>query len=88
MRLIVSEKIRKIFITFSVAIKKKCDDNKTITHKLRFIDSFRFTNFSLSDLVDNLSGRVFSSVVRTKGMFCRVKKSQINLQMQKMQRRM
>ena len=55
-------------ITFSVPIKKKCDDNKTITHKLRFIDSFRFMNFSLSDLVDNLSGRIFNSIVCTKCM--------------------
>ena len=33
------------YITFSVPVKKKCDDNKTITHKLRFIDSFRFRMF-------------------------------------------
>ena len=51
------------YITFSVPIKKKCDDNKTITHKLRFIDSFRFMNFSLSDLVDNLCGKIFNSKV-------------------------
>ena len=29
------------------------------------IDSFRFINFSLSDLVDNLSGRIFNSIVCT-----------------------
>ena len=29
-------------ITFSVPIKKERDDGKTITHKLRFIDGFRF----------------------------------------------
>ena len=43
------------YITFSVPIKKKCGDSKTITHKLRFIDSFRFMPTSLSDLVDNMS---------------------------------
>ena len=42
------------YITFSVPIKK-CDDGKTITHKLKFIDSFRFMPTSLSNLVDNLS---------------------------------
>ena len=56
------------YITFSVPIKKKCDDNKTITHKLRFIDSFRFMNFSLSDLLDNFSERIFNRRVYKKCM--------------------
>ena len=30
------------YITFSAPIKKKCDNGKKITYKLRFIDSFRF----------------------------------------------
>ena len=38
-------------ITFSVPFRKKCDDNIIITPKLRFIDSFRSMNFSLSDLI-------------------------------------
>ena len=45
------------YFTFSVPIKKECDDNRTITCKLRFIDSFRF----MSDLVDNMSG-IFNSI--------------------------
>ena len=32
---------------------KKC---KTTTHRLKFTDSYRFTQCSLSTLVDNLSG--------------------------------
>ena len=63
----IGENMEK-YITFSVPIKKKCDDNKTITHKLRFSDSFRFMNFSLSHLVDNLSGRTFNRIVCTKCM--------------------
>ena len=43
------------YITFSVPIKKKCDNGKTISYKLKFIDSFRFMPTSLSNLVDNLS---------------------------------
>ena len=55
----IGENMEK-YITFSVPIKKKCDDGKTITRKLRFIDSFRFMSASLSDLVDNLSGIFYS----------------------------
>ena len=57
------------YITFSVPIKKVLDNDndndkkngkgkkaKTITYSLRFIDSCRFMQDSLSNLVDNLSG--------------------------------
>ena len=40
-------------INFSVPIKKKLDNGKKITHKLNFIDSFRFMLTSLSSLVDD-----------------------------------
>ena len=56
------------YITFSVPIKKVLDNDndndkkngkgkkaKTITYRLRFIDSCRFMQDSLSNLVDNLS---------------------------------
>ena len=43
------------YITFSVAIKKKLDNDKAIIYKLKFIDSYRFMSTSLSNLVDNLS---------------------------------
>ena len=41
--------------TFSLPVKKECDNGKAITHKLKFIDSFRFLPTSLSELVDNTS---------------------------------
>ena len=50
------------YITFSVPIKKVLDNDndndrdKTVTYKLKFIDSYRFMQDSLSNLVDNLSG--------------------------------
>ena len=44
------------YITFSVSIKKECKNGKTITCKLKFIDSSRFMQSSLSELVDNMSG--------------------------------
>ena len=43
------------YITFSVSIKKELDYGKTITYKLKFINSFRFMSSSLFNLVDNLS---------------------------------
>ena len=49
------------YITFSVPIKKECDNGKTIAYKLRFIDSIRFMSASLSDLVSNMSG-IFNSI--------------------------
>ena len=49
------------YITFSVPVKKDCDNNKTITYKLKFSDSFRFMPTSLSELVDNTSG-IFNSI--------------------------
>ena len=42
-------------ITFSVQIKKELDNGKTITYKIKFIDSFRFMSSSLSSLADNSS---------------------------------
>ena len=49
------------YITFSVPIKKECDNGKTVTHKLKYFDSFRFMSSSLSELVDNTSG-IFNSI--------------------------
>ena len=44
------------YITFSVPIKNEHGNGKTTTYKLKFIDSYRFMQDSLSNLVDNLSG--------------------------------
>ena len=51
----------KVSITFSIPVKKERDDGKTIEYKLRFIDSFRFMSTSLSELVDNMSGKFNST---------------------------
>ena len=58
----IGESMEK-YITFSVPVKKECDNGKTIAYKLRFIDSFRFMLTSLSELVDNMSGN-FNSLER------------------------
>ena len=42
-------------LTFSVPIKEELDNRKSITYKIKFIDSLRFISSSLSNLVDNLS---------------------------------
>ena len=49
------------YVTFSVSIKKKCDNGKTITYKLKFFYSFKFMPTSLSELVDQASG-IFNSI--------------------------
>ena len=46
----IGENMEK-YITFFVPIKKKCDYSKTITNKLRFIDSFRFMITCLETLI-------------------------------------
>ena len=56
----IGENMEK-YITFSVPIKKECDNGKTVAYKLRFIDSFRFMPTSFSELVDNMSGN-FNSI--------------------------
>ena len=49
-------------------VRKKCSDGKTNAHKLRFIDSVRFMSASLSELVDNMSGKTLNSIVCTECM--------------------
>ena len=41
--------------SFSVSIKKVHDNDKTITYKIKFLDSCRFMRSKLSNLVDNVS---------------------------------
>ena len=50
--------ITEKYITFSVPIEKKLDNGKAVTHKIKFIDSFRFMSSKLSDLVNNLSEKI------------------------------
>ena len=46
------------YITFPVPISKELDNGKTITYRLKFIDSFRFMSASVSKLVKYLSGKL------------------------------
>ena len=48
------------YIAFSVPIKKELNNGETVTYKLKFIDSYRFMDSSLLDLVDNTS-EIFKS---------------------------
>ena len=43
------------YITLSAPIKKNLNNDKAITYKLKFIDSYRFMDRSLASLVDNLT---------------------------------
>ena len=44
-----------IIILFTVPLKKIKENNKCVTYSLKFADSMKFMNDSLSNLVDNLS---------------------------------
>ena len=52
------------YITFSVSIKKGLGNGKSITYKIKFIDSFIFMSSSLSNLVDNLSEGLHCDICR------------------------
>ena len=56
----LGENIEK-YITFSVLVKTKLENDKRITYKTKFIDGFRFMSSSLSSLVDNLFGGLRNS---------------------------
>ena len=43
------------YITFSIPIKNENEDGKTITNKIKYIDTCRFMQSKLSDHADNLS---------------------------------
>ena len=45
-------------------ITKELDNGKTITYKIKFVDSFRFMSGSLSSLVDNLSEGLYLKDIR------------------------
>ena len=51
----IIKEVAEGYITFSVPIKKELDNGRSVTYKIKFIDSFRFMSSSLSNLVDNLS---------------------------------
>ena len=42
-------------ISFSVPIKEEHDNDKTITYRIKFVDTYRFMPSKLSNLVNNLS---------------------------------
>ena len=43
------------YVTFLIPIKKENDNGKTVTYKIKFIDTGRFLQNKLSDLADNFS---------------------------------
>ena len=50
----LSRKHRK-YINFSVPREKELENGKTVTYKIKFIDSLRFMSSSLSRFADNLA---------------------------------
>ena len=68
------------YITFSVPISKELDNGKTITYRLKFIDSFRFILTSLSSLIDNLSEKPHSDKCKSELDYRSVKDNQLIFQ--------
>ena len=58
------------YVTFSVPIKKELKNGKTITYKIKLIDSFRFMSSSLPSLVDNLSEGFHNSKCKECDSYC------------------
>ena len=79
----MGENIEKLLLFLHQLSKKKRDDDKTITQNLRFIDNFRFMAASLSDLVDNMSGRIFKSIVCKKYEFDGLKDNRLSYKCRK-----
>ena len=70
----IGENMEK-YITFSVPLKKECDNGKRISYKLEFIDSFRFMPTSLSRPVNNLL-----EIYKKECKKCMEKKNHIRMQ--------
>ena len=70
----IGENMEK-YITFSVPIKKECDNGETISCKLKFIDNFGFISTSLWSLVDNVS-----EIYKKECKKCKEKKTHIKME--------
>ena len=65
-------------MSFSIPLKKQKIDNKCVTYNLKFIDSIRFMNESLSSLVDNLSELYICKCLNKKEQDIKIKYKQKN----------
>ena len=62
------------YTAFSVPISKELDHGKTVTYRLKFIDSFRFMSTLLSSLVDNLSEKeIIVKIVNLNLIICHMR---------------
>ena len=61
------------YMCFSIPLRKEIKYNKYVTYNLKFIDSKRFMDDSLSNLVDNLSGLYECKCLNKKDQHIKIK---------------
>ena len=70
-------------MSFSIPLQKKLINDKYVTYNLKFIDSIRFMNDSVSNLIDNLSELYVCKCLNKKDQNIKIKYNEQKLRVHK-----